>query len=1182
MFSPFDPCFLLPTRISKISSLYLRSVFSPWNSGMRDVFAVVVVGLALALPSVAHAADAETPQFDPQAIEFFERDIRPLLVERCYKCHGDGEDSKGGLTLTSRAAILRGGDSGPAAVAGNLKESLIVEAVEYKDALQMPPDGKLEQKQIDLFSKWVMLGMPWPATAAPAEGTPERAKAYEFSDAQKQFWSFQQLARPVPPQVERTDWIKTDVDRFILAQLEQRKVTPAPPADKRTLIRRVTFDLTGLPPTPEDVAAFLADASPEAYARVVDRLLASPAYGEHWGRHWLDVVRYTDSKDVRDLGQPYDIVESYRYRDWVVRAMNQDLPYDQFVRYQIAGDLLPTAGPDEVNADAITATGLLTIGSWGAGDADVQKMYSDMVDDQINVVSRAFLGLSVGCARCHDHKFDPIPTADYYGLAGIFFSTQIAIPQISAPYNKVPLVSKSRIDRFNQAVAAIKAKRDEVKSFVDAQYAALPEQHVGETGKYLLAVYDYQHRPAEKSKSTPPEFAAEVQLRPDAFGQWIEYLNGTDDQRLLDRQLPGVDGKAGIFAWRGPGDTPVVVLNTLGEPAELPGQIRPHGVGVHPGPNSGVGVIWKSPLTGTIKISGRVAHVHVQCGNGIAWAVQKLGAGGAVALGGGELPRGGEQQFSTLPTVQQVPVAAGESIRIIVLPSGEHSCDMSALDLEIAEQGGEGRLWSLGEDLLAALPAGGANPAADHYGNSAVWSLAEVALASAVPHAERGPGGPLAAWFELVEKVSAGAASRTDLEQVALRLQEQLEQLRQQRAQAATAPTEPAAGAAGPMTAFYQALVSKGGPFRVTQRDDEKLLPAESKAARQKMLDEIAGLEKETEPYPVAMAAVDGGVGGTKYAGFHDAQIHIRGRYDRLGELVPRHFPRIIAGDNQPPITQGSGRLELAQWITRPDNPLIARVIVNRIWLHHFGQGLVRTPGNFGMAGEAPTHPELLDFLAGRFIESGWSIKAMHRLLVESAVYLQSSHVAAEIVAAEPENRLWGRMNRRRLEAEAIRDTVLSVSGQLDRTLGGPVVRKLDEYTTSRRRTLYLMTNRSDKTNFRFLFDGADPENVVDQRSVSTVAPQALYMLNNPLALAQCSALVERLMRESPQSDTERIDRAYELLFGRPPTGEERELGLAFLTHLGQRKPEAADPARWAWEAYCQSLLCANELIYVD
>ena len=913
-------------------------------------------------------------------------------------------------------------------------------------------------------------------------GTPERPKAYEFTDAQKQFWSFQQLAHPAPPQVERTDWIKTDVDRFILARLEERKVPPAPPADKRTLIRRITFDLTGLPPTPEEIAAFLADESPAAYSRVVDRLLDSPAYGEHWGRHWLDVVRYTDSKDVRDLGQPYDIVESYRYRDWVVRALNQDLPYDQFVRYQIAGDLLPPPSPDEINADAITATGLLTIGSWGAGDADVQKMYSDMVDDQINVVSRAFLGLSIGCARCHDHKFDPIPTADYYGLAGIFFSTQIAIPQISAPYNKVPLVPKARVDRFNQAVATIKAKRDEVKKFVDAQYAALPERYVAETGRYLLAVYDYQHRPAERSKATPPEFAAEAQLRPDAFGQWIEYLSGTDDQRLLDRRLPDIDGKQGIFAWRAAGDTPIVVLNTRGEPAELPGQIRSHGVGVHPGPNSGVGVVWTSPLTGTVKISGRLAHVHVQCGNGIAWAIQKLGPRGVATLGRGELPRGGEQQFATLPEIQQLSVAAGESIRILVLPNGEHACDMSALDLEIAEQGGEGRLWSFGEDLLAALPGGGAVPAADHYGNPSVWSLVETALASAVPHAERGPENPLAGWFELVEKVAAGAAGRADLEQVALGLQQGLEQFRQQRDQAAAGTPPDQAALASPMAAFYQTLVSSEGPFRVTQRDDEKLLPAEAKATRQKMLDEIAGLEKDAEPFPVAMAAVDGGVGGTKYAGFHDAQIHIRGRYDRLGELVPRHFPRIIAGDNQPPITQGSGRLELAQWITRPDNPLIARVIVNRIWLHHFGQGLVRTPGNFGMAGEPPTHPELLDFLAARFIESGWSIKAMHRLLVESAVYLQSSRVSPELVAAEPENRLWGRMNRRRLEAEAIRDTLLSVSGQLDRTLGGPVVRKLDEYTTSRRRTLYLMTNRSDKTNFRFLFDGADPENVVDQR----------------------------------------------------------------------------------------------------
>ncbi len=420
---------------------------------------------------------------------------------------------------------------------------------------------------------------------------------------------------------------------------------------------------------------------------------------------------YADSKDVRDLGQPYDIVESYRYRDWVVRALNQDLPYDEFVRYQIAGDLLPAANPDEVNVDAITATGLLTFGSWGAGDADVQKMYTDMVDDQINVVSRAFLGLTVSCARCHDHKFDPIPTADYYGLAGIFFSARIAIPQISAPYNQVPLVPKAQIDRFNQAVAGIKAKQEEIKNFVDAQYAA-PARAIRcrhrslFVGGLRLSTSDGRKLEADGGGNS----AATAQLRGDALGQWIEYLNFFDDQRMLNRALPNIDGKAGIFGWRAEADLPVVVLNTGKETVRIPAVLRGRSLGIHPGPNSGVGVVWTSPFTGTVGISGRVAHAHPECGNGVAWAMQKVSGGNVAVLSRGTLPQGGKQPFSTLTEAEQLtglPVVAGDSVLVMVFPNGHLSCDMVALDLEIAERGGEGRLWNLAEDLLAAVPGGG-------------------------------------------------------------------------------------------------------------------------------------------------------------------------------------------------------------------------------------------------------------------------------------------------------------------------------------------------------------------------------------------------------------------------------------------------------------------------------------------
>jgi hypothetical protein len=1140
----------------------------------------------LSFTVVLHGAEPETLAFDPQALEFFERDIRPLLIERCFKCHGEIDEPEGGLKMTSRAAILQGGDTGPAAVPGNTKQSLIVEAIDYRDSLQMPPDGKLSDHEIELLSKWVNLGLPWPASA---EGNTEveRPTPYEITEEQRKFWSFQPLQQTAPPAVNRTAWPKTEIDHFILAKLEERNLTVAEQADKRTLIRRATFDLTGLPPTPEEIEAFLADESQQAYANLIERLLASPAYGEHWGRHWLDVARYADAKDVRDFGEPYDIVESYRYRDWVVKAFNEDLPYDQFIRYQIAGDLIPAAQPDEVNVDAIVASGFLTIGCWGHGDADLQKMYTDMVDDQINVVSRAFLGLTISCARCHDHKFDPIPTADYYGLAGIFFSTRIADPQIGARYNKVPLVSPATVERSNKAIGDLNNKREHLKNFVNEQYAKLRKQSVAETSRYLLAAYDYRGRPPEKEELTPLEFALENHLNGDVLVHWLDEL-GSNGNCHLDRVSPDFEGHQGVFVWQHPAASePLVVLNTNEMPVQLYGELPGISIGVHPGANSGVGIVWTSPIAGRVNIRGRIEHIHRACGGGVAWVLEQRGPENSTLLGGGELPRGGQQDLQTIASADKLlslPVAVGDSICITVSPKGDSACDMTALDFEIIEHEGEGRVWKLANDLTAGLKRGETGVIGDNYGNQTVWLLVAPRLTSAGTVADSAVLNSLATEFAAANKINVSAASRIEFERLAVDLQQRLDSY-QKELQDQTEKPGANSVPADSLASFYEYIASEAGPFRVENRDDKQMLPAAAQAAQREMQDEIAALETEVAsmpPIPYAMACSDGGVPGTKYEGFHDAQIHIRGRYDRLGEVVPRHFPRIIAGDNQPPINQGSGRLQLAEWITRPDHPLTARVMVNRLWLHHFGQGLVRTPGNFGKLGEPPTHPELLDFLAQRFIDSGWSVKAMHRLMMQSAVYMQSTRAPADLVQLDPENRLWGRANCRRIEAEAIRDTLLFVSGQLDRTMGGPVVRDLADDATNKRRAIYLMVNRSNKTNSRSIFDGADPESIVDQRVISTVAPQSLYLLNNPFVLAQCTALAERLVREVPQSEPGRIERIYGLLYGRSPSAEERELGQAFL-HIFREKNSTADNSELlAWQQYCQSLLCANELIFVD
>ncbi len=705
-------------------------------------------------------AAAARASAEPNGDEFFEKNVRPLLVERCFKCHG-GEKTRGSLKLTSRQAVLQGGDNGPAAVPGKPGDSLLIKAVHWSDTLKMPKDKPLSEKEIAVLTRWVEIGLPYPAGAAANSG------GFHITDEQRQFWAFRPVHVVPPPAVKNTAWPRSDLDRYILAALEAKGLKPAAPADKRTLLRRATFDLTGLPPTPEEIDAFLKDESPNAFEKVVDRLLASPAYGERWGRHWLDLARYTDSFDSRILttGKEMDCQDAWRYRDWVIDAFNRDLPYDQFVRDQIAGDLLP--GKDGINRQGIIATGFLAIGNWGGGDADKDKLLTDIADDQVDVTSRTFLGLTVACARCHDHKFDPISQADYYGLAGIFFSTHI-LPDVGPKTNGPPML--------------------------------------------------------------------------------------------------------------------------------------------------------RIPLT---------------------------------------------------------PPSATE----------------------------------------------------------------------------------------------------------------------------------------------------------------------------------------------FAEGAQEGGVPGSPHAGVHDVRIHLRGRYDHLGDLVPRRFPEVLAGKDQKPITEGSGRLQLAEWLTRPDNPLTARVMVNRIWQHHFGEGVVATPSNFGKLGGRPSHPELLDYLADRFVKSGWSIKAMHRLMMLSATYRQSCE--NEKSNLDPENRLLYHMNRRRLEAEGVRDSLLAVAGRLDDTEGGPGVRDFKVP----RRTVYLMTVRSDRSGFGPLFDQADSTALVDRRTVSTVAPQALFVMNHPFVLEQAKALAKRIA-DGGKDERTKIQRAYVLLYGRPPVDEEVKIGLGFVARGGGTAK--------AWEEYCQVLLCANEFIYVD
>jgi hypothetical protein len=788
-------------------------------------------------------------------------------------------------------------------------------------------------------------------------------------------------------------------------------------------------------------------------------------------------------------------------------------------------------------------------------------MMTDIVDDQINVVSRAFMGLTVSCARCHDHKFDPISTKDYYGLAGIFFSTHI-LPSPGAKTAgsnllRSPLLPPSELARIENRKTRLVELEKQLKARKDAAYQAYAQTLLPQTGKYLLAAWDYSHQPSGAARLPLPGFAERQGLQPSLLRQWSDFL-GLSDYRLMTTQ-EGNASKPGVRTWRGSPDCPNLQVNRTDQDVTiLTYKLPAKSVAMHPGPTGGVAARWTSPVTGTVRIAGRVADADPSGGDGVTWAVEaRTGAGGSI-LTKGEIPNGGTQQLTQGATPErlvEVAVRPGDEIDLQVLPKGEYTCDMTTVELSITLP--DGKRWDLTQDLTTGSESAAGNPHADRFGTAGVWSFLDMTGTAQVDRAL--VDAELVGWTKTAAAAATGAVTRAELERAAQEIGARFD------------------------------LIDLRSPFWIRDTADERLLPEAARTELAAAAGELDRLRKEPVPeMQYALAAREGGVPGSAHAGIHDAKVHIRGNYLRLGDVVPRRFPTVLAGEAQPPITEGSGRLPLAQWLARADHPLTGRVLVNRVWEYHFGEGIVRTPNNFGKLGERPTHPELLDWLAATFVSGKpgtlsplvsslstpmrpWSIKSLHRLMMLSSTYQQASVAGPQTLKADPDNRLWARFSRRRLEAEEVRDAMLAVSGRLDQNMGGLATRDF----MSPRRTLYQMAIRSDRSGFRPLFDAADPETSVDRRTVSTVAPQALFLLNHPFAREQSAALAERLKKESPANPEDRIRRAYGLLYGRQPAPEELRIGLQFVSG----PPTEAD---LAWREYCQLLLCANEFIYVD
>ena len=832
---------------------------------------------------LAHLAAATTIYAD-EGIDFFEQKIRPVLVDRCYSCHSANaaakKNLKGGLLLDTRETLRMGGESGPAIIPGKPRESLLIAAIRH-ESLEMPPKEKLSAQVIADFEKWVQIGAPDPRDELVATTT-----GIDIAAARRS-WTYQTPKLPPEPNIANNKWPRGKIDRLLLATLESNHLTPAPPADKRTLIRRAAYDLLGLPPTADEITAFLTDDSPNAFARVVDEMLRSPDFGIRWARHWLDNVRYAQD-DPTCAANDNGTFSIGPYRDWVVTSFNQDLPYDQFIRLQVAGDLIPMEDPELINADGLTATGVWGLAHLIEGN-DKEKVIADFVDEQLDVLGRTFLGLTISCSRCHDHKFDPISQEDYYALSGIFYSSHI--------FTFKGKSARTR-NRIQQRAVSTKTDHDQL---------AKDEKQ--------LANIEAQIAPLEKKYSKALEL---IQVRRDLEEQLKLQKTAGDDNSKYDKRITELRDK---------------------------------------------------------------------------------------------------------------------------------------------------------ESELAA----------DQEKNG---------------------------WDENPEELKEHAKL-------------------------------------------------------VTLRDE---------------------FNEKVSRFPLRMIIQEGPVPGSRHKTTGDMPIFVRGDHLNPGEIVARAIPGVFATRNDDFEITGSGRLELANWLTQPDHPLTARVMANRIWQHLFGRGIVATPSNFGRLGQPPTHPELLDYLAVRLVESGWSIKSLIREIMTSQAYQQASITTTDNLSRDPNNEWFGRMNRKRLDAEALMDTLAVHNNVVKRSDPTAPVWKL----VLSGRMLFNEFSRDKPPTTSDLFDGANPDLIVPARIDSTSAPQALFMLNNDIVLRTANTLATNLTVGS-QRRQQRISMIYQQLFGRPASLVEYRLATELLRTSTETRQQLAtsgqsdlDVITGPWEDLCVALLCNNEFLYID
>ena len=993
--------------------------------------------------------NAAEPAPSAEQITFFEQHIRPALAEHCYPCHSESAQNegklKGGLFLDTRAGVLKGGDSGPAVVPGKTAESLLVKAVRWEDLdTQMPPKKKLPAELVAHLEQWVAMGSP-----DPREGTAGTARRQIDIAQGREHWAFKPLSKSPPPEVRSTSRLRTPVDRFICAAQEAADVTPSPQASKETLLRRVYFDLTGLPPKSEDVVAFTQNADPEAFAKVVDSLLGSPQYGERWGRHWLDVVRFAESG-----GYEFDGFRqgAFHYRDWVIRALNADLPYDEFVRLQFAGDLL---NPNKIEGAA--ATGFLVAGPYpGQITAKTkERIRYDQLDDMLSTTGSAMLGLTIGCVRCHDHKYEPIPQSDYYNLAAALAHTEQAEVKIEHLTPEQERASKTYAEKSAQLQ---KSLSDFAGGDFPGLYSAWKETNrlkPGDTaGRWQ--VFDVASVAAENAH-----------LKTAAGGVALYVANKTKDDvytvkvKTLQKSLRFIRLEAlaaDQFPKKGPGlsDNGNFVL------ADFKATARPLDAGLK-----------TKPLALKLK------------------AVQASFE---------------QKGFPLAKTVDNDP-SSGWAV------DPQQGRDHSAL----FEVEGEGANFEGGAEIEFQLRFKG------------FFGLGRFRLAfstsAAPPDLEAGAQPQDAEELLSVEALPSGAG----LEALALwfgRFNTQ----------------------AGALASAWQEHASSAPKREYAQIYSTKAGGADVYLLRRGEVDNKAGLASPGFVQVLSQA---------------DASHWTREATDKPGEAGPAVHPRVALGRWLTDSQKGAGHL-------------LARVIVNRVWQHHFGKGLVATPNDFGVQGEKPSHPELLDYLAGELIRGGWRLKSLHRLILNSAAYQLGNPGPGKSASQDPDNKLVWHQPSRRLEAEAIRDSLLQLAGSLDLRPFGPSETRLE----NSRRSVYLRVRRSELIPFLTLFDAPEPVQSVGARGLTTVPTQALTLLNSPFVRDTATKLATRVSSPNTPPETA-LARAFHMALSRHPgEAEFAKFGAYLRQQLGENpSPETTSKAL---AQTCLALLCTNEFIYVD